>query len=128
MTQPIELEIGPAHASHIERYVAFARAAPVAFFALGDASPWWSDGRDALYLSGIVVDRAQRGHGVGRAIVAWAVDRARARRAQVLRLDCHSGNRWLRDYYERLGFVERARIEQHPGYTGCLYERLVEHD
>ena len=97
---------------------------PQAFFVVSDApSPWWPpDGVSALYLSGIVVGRTARGRDLGRLIVAWTMARAEAHGAQVVRLDCHHGNAWLRSYYEELGFVLRGIVEQHPGYDGCLYE------
>jgi hypothetical protein len=42
-----------------------------------------------------------------------------------VRLDCHAGNAWLCRYYEAHGFELRGRVEQHPGYEGCLYQREV---
>jgi GNAT superfamily N-acetyltransferase len=97
---------------------------PVAFFVATTArSSWWPpDDVAALYLSGIVVGRAARGRGVGRAIVAWAIARAEALDVSAVRLDCHRGSHWLCRYYEGLGFVLRGYVEQHPGYEGCLYE------
>ena len=95
---------------------------PLAFFVVTDTpSPWWpDDGGAALYLSGIVVSHAARGRALGRAIVAWTLARAEAVGAKAVRLDCHHGNDWLRNYYEDLGFVLRGIVEQHPGYDGCL--------
>ena len=96
---------------------------PIAFFALRDASGWWPPlERPVRYVSGIVVSRAARGRGVGGTIVEWCIERARSSGAVALRLDCHDGNAWLCEYYERFGFVARDRVEQHPGYVGRLYE------
>src|SRR5579871_3147502 len=96
----------------------------VAFFSLDPApSPWWpADGVPALYLSGMVVGRRARGGGVGGQIIRWCADEATRRGRRFVRLDCHAGNPWLCWYYESHGFVLRGRIEQHPGYDGCLYE------
>ena len=98
---------------------AYDETGPLAFFVVTDTpSAWWPrDAVHAAYLSGIVVSDAARGRSVGHAIVAWAMARA-----EVVRLDCHHGNDWLRNYYENLGFVLRGIVEQHPGYDGCLYE------
>ena len=96
----------------------------VGWFSLDSApSPWWpADGARALHLAGIVVSREARGRGIGHEIVRWSAARAEQRGCSALRLDCHSGNRWLCAYYESLGFALRGKVEQHPGYFGCLYE------
>ncbi|MFO0899706.1 MAG: GNAT family N-acetyltransferase [Pirellulales bacterium] len=108
-------------------YAVWRDGAAVAFFHLSAApSPWWpADGVPALYLAGVVVDRALRGQGVGRQIIAWSAAEARRRSCECLRLDCHAGNPWLRHYYEAQGFVLRGELEQHPGYRGCLFERTA---
>lgn len=99
----------------------------VGFFCLDPVpSPWWpTDGTSALYLSGIVVDSSARGRGVGEYIIGWSAAAARNRRCSFVRLDCHADNTWLCRYYERHGFVLQSRIEQHPGYYGCLYQLAV---
>lgn len=101
-----------------------ADGGPVAFFALDAApSPWWpADGAAALYLGGMVVGRAARGRGVGALTVRWCAAEAARRGCDFLRLDCHAGNPWLCAYYESHGFTLRGRVEQHPGYDGCLYQ------
>jgi GNAT superfamily N-acetyltransferase len=98
--------------------------AAVAFFSLDPApSPWWpADGEPVLYLAGMVVGRRARGRGVGGQIIRWCAHEATRRGCRFVRLDCHAGNPWLCRYYESQGFVLRGRIEQHPGYEGCLYE------
>jgi len=97
------------------------------FFSL-DPSPslWWpEEGTAALYLAGMVVARSARGRGIGNFIIEWCVAEAARLGRQCLRLDCHDGNPWLCRYYEDHGFELQARVEQHPGYKGCLYQRLV---
>lgn len=42
-----------------------------------------------------------------------------------MRLDCHAVFPWLGADYEARGVNLQGRVEQHPGYVGCLYERPV---
>jgi GNAT superfamily N-acetyltransferase len=97
------------------------------FFSLdASPSPWWpADGAPALYLAGMVVAGSARGRGVGSRIIEWCAAEAARRGRQYVRLDCHAGNPWLCRYYEAHGFELRGRVEQHPGYDGCLYQRGV---
>jgi GNAT superfamily N-acetyltransferase len=99
----------------------------VGFFSLETApSRWWPpDAAAALYLGGMVVARSVRGQGIGRLILEWCAAQVARLERQSLRLDCHAGNPWLCQYYEAHGFRLRGRVEQHPGYVGCLYERVV---
>jgi GNAT superfamily N-acetyltransferase len=99
----------------------------IGFFTLDEApSPWWpADGGPALYLAGMVVSRQARGRGVGAHIIRWCSAEAERRGCRAVRLDCHAGNTWLCNYYESHGFVLRGRVEQHPGYEGCLYELAI---
>jgi len=101
--------------------------AVVGFFSLDSvASKWWPmDGELAVYLAGMVVSRQARGRGVGSFIIQWCVAEARQRGFRFVRLDCHAGNPWLCRYYESHGFTFEGRVEQHPGYSGCLYQRTV---
>jgi GNAT superfamily N-acetyltransferase len=103
---------------------------PVAFFALSqDASEWWpADGVRAAYVSGIVVDRARRGMGLGGIVLRRARDWARRYECVALRLDCHAGNDWLCPHDRERGFVDVGRVPQHPGYVGVLFEQRVEPD
>jgi GNAT superfamily N-acetyltransferase len=99
----------------------------VGYFSLDRIpTPWWpSDGVPALYLAGMVVAPSARGRGVGRFIIRWCAAEAARRGCSAVRLDCHAGNPWLCRYYESHGFVLRGRVEQHPGYDGCLYQLAV---
>lgn len=99
----------------------------IAFFDFSfEPTEWWS-GHAAIagYISGIVVAPANRGFGVGSFILEWAEARVRDRGARYLRLDCHAENNWLCEYYRSKGFDEVARVEQHPGYLGALYQKLL---
>lgn len=99
----------------------------VAFFTFDpQPSPWWPPNEThAMYLGGMVVAHAARGRGVGEQIIEWCAGQAQLRGRRAVRLDCYSGNTRLCAYYEARGFVLRGRVEQHPGYDGCLYEREV---
>lgn len=124
----------PEHAAAIR-----ARAGAGALYAVDDGgravgyfgleptpSPWWpADGVPALYLGGMVVAAAARGRGVGGFAVRWCAAEAGRRGCRFVRLDCHAGNPWLCRYYEAHGFEPRGRVEQHPGYVGCLYQLAV---
>ncbi|MGE0696531.1 MAG: GNAT family N-acetyltransferase [Pirellulales bacterium] len=123
-----------AYAARIRAQVAsnvlhsvWSNGAAIAFFSLDPTpSPWWpADGAAALYLSGMVVAREARGRGVGSYAVEWCTAEARRRGCEFVRLDCHADNRWLCGYYEAQGFTLQGRLEQHPGYEGCLYQRAV---
>ncbi len=99
----------------------------IAFFDFSfEPSEWWS-GRAGMagYISGIIVARASRGLGVGSFILECADAKVRDGAANYLRLDCHAGNDWLCAYYRSKGFAEVARVEQHPGYFGALYQKIV---
>lgn len=100
---------------------------PVAFFVLESArSRWWpADDIAALYLAGMVVAPELSGRGLGAAIVEWCAAEAGRRHKGALRIDCHAGNPWLCAWYEARGFALRGRVEQQPGYDGCLYERML---
>jgi RimJ/RimL family protein N-acetyltransferase len=100
----------------------------IGFFSLeASPSPWWpTDETSALYLAGMVVARSAWNRGVGNFIVEWCVKETIRLGFQCVGLDCHAGNAWLCRYYEAHGFTPRGRLEQHPGYYGCLYQRDVE--
>jgi GNAT superfamily N-acetyltransferase len=134
LTRGLEQYVPAAHDEYADAILARVEAgtlyavwdggSAVAFFSLDPApSPWWpADGEPALYLAGMVVSQQARGRGVGGNIIRWCAAEARRRGCRLLRLDCHAGNPRLCQYYEAHGFVLRGRIEQHPGYGGCLYQ------
>jgi GNAT superfamily N-acetyltransferase len=108
-------------------YAVVDESATVAFFCLdSDHSQWWPvDGVPAMYLSGMVVDQREQGRGVGTFIIRWCTTQAVNRGCQFIRLDCHADNAWLCKYYEENGFVLVGRVEQYPGYYGCLYQLAI---
>jgi GNAT superfamily N-acetyltransferase len=102
-------------------------AVTLGFFDV-DRSPstWWpADNESALYLAGMVVGEVARGRGVGDFILEWSVAEAVRLGCCYVRLDCHADNTWLCRYYEARKFECQGRVEQHPGYYGCLYQRRV---
>jgi len=88
----------------------------------GDERFWPRAARDALYIHKLAVARRFAGLGVGRAMVEWSADRARARGKRFLRLDCPRDDDVLRRYYERTGFVHRGDLTSR-GFEASLYER-----
>jgi len=99
----------------------------LAFFVLEPTpAAWWPpDEVSALYLGGIVVAQSARGLGVGGFIIRWSAEEAARQGCSAVRLDCHAENLWLCSYYESHEFVNVGRVEQNPGYDGCLYQLTV---
>lgn len=73
-------------------------------------SLWADQPGEALYVHGLTVRRAFAGQEIGRALLRWADDQARARGKAYLRLDCNADNPVLRAYYERAGFAHRGDV------------------
>jgi GNAT superfamily N-acetyltransferase len=76
-----------------------------------DLETWGASDGSALYLHRLVVARAHAGEGLGRRLLAWAGDEARARGRRSLRLDCVASNTFLRRYYADAGFAERGEVD-----------------
>ncbi|MGN6245501.1 MAG: GNAT family N-acetyltransferase [Motilibacteraceae bacterium] len=76
-----------------------------------DPEVWGPDDGDALYVHGLVTDRARAPRGLGADLLGWAGERAAARGRAWLRLDCVETNERLRRYYAGLGFTEVGRVE-----------------
>ena len=87
---------------------------PVATFSLleSDSIYWPSAGDDALYLHRFAVRRDAAG--AGRRAVAWAIEEARRRGREYVRLDCLAENPGIRRYYESFGFaaVDETLIDE----------------
>ncbi len=73
----------------------------------------------SLYISGVAVDETSRGGGVGRALMAFAEERARAENLPRLSLICFEPNDGALRLYESLGYREtdRRALVPHP----CLH-------
>jgi ribosomal protein S18 acetylase RimI-like enzyme len=63
---------------------------------------------ETVYLYSLWLDPAARGHGLARSLVAAAVNWARDRRAQTVRLRVAPDNAVARGVYESLGFTVAA--------------------
>jgi len=96
-------------------------AATVSLFEEDDRF-WPRASRDALYIHKLAVARRFAGLGLGRVMVEWSGDRARATGKRFLRLDCPRDDDALRRYYERAGFDHRGDLTSR-GFEASLYER-----
>jgi GNAT superfamily N-acetyltransferase len=63
------------------------------------------EGGERAQLEGVRVDASLRGTGVGRRLVSWAVDAARARGCRLVQLTTNRQRADARPFYESLGFV-----------------------
>lgn len=99
-----------------------ADAAPAAVCQLRYRWGLWRAGVDCL-LEDLYVDASARGGGLGRAVVAFAIERAKERGARRMELDTNETNIAARTLYESFGFVTASTAE---GYDGAndLYYRL----
>ena len=79
---------------------------------------------DSAFLHRLVVRRAFKGRGVSTALLAWAVDHARASGRRWLRLDCDAERTKLRALYERRGFRLHS-YRQVTSYYVARYELSV---
>jgi GNAT superfamily N-acetyltransferase len=87
----------------------------------------WGDRPDpAGYIHMLMVERAFAGHGIGRALLAWAEDFIVASGRRLARLDCVRSNRLLRRYYQRAGYAlvgYKALPEVEWAFEAALYEK-----
>jgi ribosomal protein S18 acetylase RimI-like enzyme len=96
-----------------EVFVVRAGASLAAALAIADGDPdvWGASDGSALYLHKLTVSRESAGSGLGRRLLDWALDEARARGRVRLRLDCVASNTVLRRYYRAAGFAERGEVD-----------------
>ena len=80
----------------------------------------WTEGLEC-YLAELYVVPSQRGHGLGRALMEAALDRARTRGADYMLLGTSEDDTVARALYERLGFTNRERGPDGP--VMFFYER-----
>jgi GNAT superfamily N-acetyltransferase len=76
---------------------------------------------EAAYVHRLAVKRAFAGGGVSRALMEWAVAKAREHGRRALRLDCEASRMRLRAVYERFGFRHHSDREV-PPYFVSRYE------
>jgi len=87
-----------------------------------DPEYWGDDDPPALYVHGLMVARRAARTGLGRALVEWADEQARAAGATWLRLDHRESNPHLDEVYRSWGFVEVDRTDR-PGFRVVLMQR-----
>lgn len=91
-----------------------------------DEPVWREQNALAVYVHGLMVNRADAGLGLGAALLAWAEQQAREKSAPLLRLDCVESNKDLRRYYCALGFLEVGRRDfDGPWYSAVLLEKKL---
>ncbi|MFC4118100.1 GNAT family N-acetyltransferase [Nonomuraea zeae] len=78
-----------------------------------------------LYVQALVIDQQHAGHAIGRTLLDWALQEAKARQAALLRVDCYAGDDGrLVTYYERCGFT-RAEPFTVGEWPGMLLQRRL---
>jgi ribosomal protein S18 acetylase RimI-like enzyme len=80
---------------------------------------------DALMVENVAVDPARQGEGLGRALLDFACDQAAARGIEELRLYTHERMTSNVELYERLGWEEYDRLEQH-GFARVFMRKRVD--
>lgn len=84
---------------------------PVAYVKLGPLKlPVEPEGQ-ALLLDQLYVLKEHHGSGIARALMDWAVEEARRRRAQELYLTVYVDNHRARRFYDRYGFEAAGRYD-----------------
>ncbi len=118
------IEIGEWHVARLDgRVVACVR------LAWSDVEFWGDDDAPAGYVHGLMVDRRYAGHGWGRQMIEWCVDRTRDAGFESIRLDTAAHNATLVAYYGSLGF-DRVRETDLPARFArdmrvVLFERRI---
>lgn len=93
-----------------------------------DEVMWGDRAADTGYLHMLIVTSRMRGTGLGRALLVWAETHVAARGRPTCRLDCASGNRRLRQWYEQAGYVHVGDKEfDQPSWARpvALYEKRL---
>ncbi len=92
-------------------------------FKLNEQDHHWESDGAALYVHAVAVNRKFKGQGIGRAMLDWAVNEARRRGKQSVRLDCMNENLRLKQVYADAGFEFWGIDPQHAG--SALFEKKV---
>lgn len=72
--------------------------------------PEHARGVHAIELKQLYTDPALTGHGIGAALMDWALEEGRSRGADEMQLSVWSGNHGAQRFYERYGFAKVADI------------------
>lgn len=70
-------------------------------------------------IESVRVSRDHRGHGIGEAFIAWAVEQCRARGCSIVQLTTDRRRESAQRFYRRLGF-----ISSHVGFKRKIARRL----
>jgi GNAT superfamily N-acetyltransferase len=76
-------------------------------------------GADDCWLEDLFVRESERGHGLGRALVRAAMDRARERGCARIELDTEEANRPAVGLYESLGFSNASKGDSRGLFFGA---------
>lgn len=90
-----------------------------------DPDFWGDDDADAVYVHGLMVDRAVAGRDLGRSMLEAAAQLGRRRGSTLLRLDCAETNHALRRYYANRGFHEVGRRDFADLFSVTLFEKRI---
>ncbi len=87
-----------------------------------DSSVWGDTPPDAGYIHKLAIRPEHTAKGVGRALLEWAGNKAKAGGKTYLRLNCMFENPRIRRYYEDAGFSYRGEVT-YQGLRDALYEK-----
>lgn len=90
-----------------------------------DPDFWGEDGTRAVYVHGLMVDRALAGRGMGPHMIERASQIGREAGAETFRLDCAESNDVLRAFYRAQGFREVGRRDFDDLFSVTLYEKAL---
>ena len=77
-----------------------------------------------FYLEAFATHPIYRGKSLGKLLLSFVEDKARAQNIDWLRLDCWSGNPRLRSYYLKQGYTEFGQC-QLGSWQGILFEKCL---
>ncbi|WP_246195450.1 GNAT family N-acetyltransferase [Halopolyspora algeriensis] len=90
-----------------------------------DPDFWGEDSTPAVYVHGLMVDRAMAGLGMGALMLDRAAEVGRDRSVGVFRLDCAESNSALRSYCRKQGFHESGRCDFDDLFSVTLFEKEI---
>lgn len=112
-----------------ETWIAMEHGKPVGTIAI-DLVPdqgLWSDSEleDSYIIHRMMVPRFAAGRNIGRRLVDFASEIAKADGRSKLVLDAWSSNRQLHHYYESLGFEKVRQVDGHWTPSATLFEKNI---